>query len=173
MQSSPVSIMFLSFSPPPQNLDCVLVIPLLHKRTFVTRVQGLPSFAYHILEPYRLSLWTTPPNFLSWLITSFLVPSPHSPHNPPRLSLMSLALLIFSLCFHLPAISAQSIGHCPICILGVMLIEGQFTALLNNSQWHFNAVLELVVEQIRQTISKHVLNPIYLFPEGASLRSKL
>lgn len=51
VQSFPVSIMFLSSSPPPQNPDCVLVIPQLHKRTFVTRVQGLPSFSYRILEP--------------------------------------------------------------------------------------------------------------------------
>lgn len=43
----------------------------------------------------------------------------------------------FFLCLYLPPISAQSIGHCPISILGAKLIEGQFTTLLNNSQWHF------------------------------------
>lgn len=61
----------------------------------------------------------------------------------------------FSLCLHLPPISARCIEHCPNRILGAKLIEGQFTALLNNSQWHFSAVLDLVVGQIRQPISKH------------------
>lgn len=58
----------------------------------------------------------------------------------------------FSLCLYLLPISAQSIGHCPISILGAKLIEGQFSALLNNSQWHFSAVLDLV---IRPPISKY------------------
>lgn len=53
----------------------------------------------------------------------------------------------FSLCLYLPPISARSIGHCPFSILGAKLIEEQFSALLNNSQWHFSAVLDTVIRQ--------------------------
>lgn len=63
----------------------------------------------------------------------------------------------FSLCLYVPPISAWSIGHCTIGILGAKLIEGQFSALLNNSQWHFSAPLDLVICQ--------VLNWMYLLPE--------
>lgn len=53
----------------------------------------------------------------------------------------------FSLCLCLPPISAWSIGHCPFSILGAKLIEEQFSALLNNGQWHFSAVLDPVIRQ--------------------------
>lgn len=54
----------------------------------------------------------------------------------------------FSLRLYLRPVSARSVGHCPIRILGAKLIEGQFTALLNNTQWHFSAVFELVMGQL-------------------------
>ena len=175
LQSSPcfnhVSIIF---SPTTKPQLCPCDPPVTQKN----RCTPSPIFLLsHLRALEAFSVSGAPTNFLSWLITSFLVPGPH---NPPRPRLMSLALLIFLFASYLPPISARSIGHCPSCILWAKLIEGQFTALLNNSQWHFNAPLELVVGQIRQPISISISlfntvewSRIYLLPGDAQLRSEL
>lgn len=140
VKSSPVSIMVLSSYPPTQNWTVSLWSPVTQK---------------------NLCLWSTrSPIFLLSHPRALEALSVSDAKQLPVLSHHKLFLLTqsaqsslpdvigsfgFSLRLHVSTVSAWSMGHCPISILGAKLIEGQFSALLNNSQWHFTAPLGLVI----------------------------
>lgn len=114
--------MLQSSSSPPQKLHFVLVIPSLHKRTFVKYKkykvshlspvisESLRGFLYERHQP------TSCPDS-SW---AFWYPTHTVLHGP----LDVIGSFDFSLGLYLLQISAQSIEHCPISILEAK--QGQF-----------------------------------------------
>lgn len=139
--SSPVSMVFPSSYPPPQNPTVSLWSPCWTKEPLSLghKVSYLSPIASRALEAFSLKDAKQLP-----VLTHHKLPATKSTQS-------SLALLVvtgpfgFSLCLFVPPISAWSIGHCANSILGAMLIDGQFSALLNNNQRHSSAPLDLVV----------------------------
>ncbi len=146
VQSSPVFNHVSIISSPPQNPDCVLVIPLLHKEPLspeykVSHLFPIASLSLRGFFCERHKPTSCPDSsWVSWYPTHTVYKILHGP-------LWCHWLFWFFSLPLLPPILAWSIGHCPVKILGAKLIEEQFTVSLNNSQWRFNAIADLVIRQ--------------------------